>query len=109
MLPFAVLYAMGASLEMILEIGPEAIEKRVLELADGVREIARELGGEPVSVNSPIVSVRFDGRDPSPLALALKEKRVLVAARHGLLRISTHFYNNEEDLERLREGLAAVL
>lgn len=105
MLPFAVLYAMGASLELILEIGPEAIEKRVLELADQVRGIARELGGEPVSKNSAIVSVRFEGRDPSPLARALSEKRVLVAARHGLLRISTHFYNNEDDLERLRAAL----
>jgi len=53
--------------------------------------------------------VRFDGRDPSPLARELKEKRVLVAARHGLLRISTHFYNNDEDLERLREALTELL
>jgi len=108
-LPFSVLYAMGGSLELILEIGPEVIEKRVLELAGQVREIARGLGGEPVSLNSPIVSVRFDGRDPSPLARELKEKRVLVAARHGLLRISTHFYNNDEDLERLREALTELL
>lgn len=109
MLPFAVLYAMGASLELILEIGPEAIEKRVLSLANQVRDIARGLGGEPVSENSAIVSVRFDGRDPSPLAQELKQKRVLVAARHGLLRISTHFYNNEEDLEHLRAALATAL
>lgn len=109
MLPFAVLYALGASLEMILEIGPEVIEKRVLGLADRVREVARSLGGEPVSEKSPIVSVRFEGRDPSPLARALKEKRVLVAARHGLLRISTHFYNNEDDINRLREALTELL
>jgi len=36
-LPFSVLYAMGGSLELILEIGPEVIEKRVLELAGQVR------------------------------------------------------------------------
>jgi selenocysteine lyase/cysteine desulfurase len=109
MLPFAVLYAMGASLELILEIGPEVIEKRVLDLANEVRRMTRALGGEPVSENSAIVSVRFEGRDPSPLARALKEKRVLVAARHGLLRISTHFYNNEEDLDRLSEALRELL
>lgn len=109
MLPFSILYALGASLEMILEIGPEVIEKRVLELSGCVRDIGRELGGEPVSLNSPIVSIRFNGRDPSPLARALKEERVLVAARHGLLRVSTHFYNNEADLENLRGALARLL
>jgi len=109
MLPFALLYAMGASIEFILEIGPDAIERRVLGLAEQVREIARRLGGEPVSVDSAIVSVRFPGRDPSPLARALKEKHVLVAARHGLLRISPHFYNNESDLEQLSNALTHSL
>jgi cysteine desulfurase/selenocysteine lyase len=109
MLPFALLYAMQASLELVFEIGPEAIEQRVLQLADRVRAVARELGGEPVSVNSAIVPVRFEGRDPSKLARALKENRVLVAARHGLLRVSTHFYNNESDVERFREALKQLL
>jgi cysteine desulfurase/selenocysteine lyase len=109
MLPFALLYAMQASLELVFEIGSEAIEQRVLQLADRVRSVARELGGEPVSVNSAIVPVRFEGHDPSKLALALKEKRVLVAARHGLLRVSTHFYNNESDIEHLRGALRELL
>jgi selenocysteine lyase/cysteine desulfurase len=109
MLPFALLYAMQASLELVFEIGPEAIERRVLQLADQVRKVTRELGGEPVSVNSAIVPVRFEGRDPSKLALALKEKRVLVSARHGLLRVATHFYNNEDDVERLRGALKELL
>jgi cysteine desulfurase/selenocysteine lyase len=109
MLPFALLYGMQASLELVFEIGPEAIEKRVLQLGDHVRAVARELGGEPVSVNSAIVPVRFEGRDASKLARALKENRVLVAARHGLLRVSTHFYNNESDIERLRAALKELL
>jgi selenocysteine lyase/cysteine desulfurase len=109
MLPFALLYAMQSSLELVFEIGPEAIERRVLQLADQVRAVARELGGEPVSVNSAIVPVRFEGRDPSKLAMALKERRVLVSARHGLLRVSTHFYNNESDIERLGAALKELL
>ncbi len=62
-----------------------------------------------MSVNSAIVPVRFEGRDPSKLARALKEKRVLVAVRHGLLRVSTHFYNNETDIEHLRAALTELL
>ena len=44
MLPFALIYAMQASIEMMLEIGPDAIERRVLELAHQTREILRENG-----------------------------------------------------------------
>jgi len=108
-LPASLLYAMEASVDLILEIGPETIENRVLELAEKVREIARELGGEPVAKGCGIVAIRFEGRDPSPLARALKEQRVLVSARHGLLRVSTHFYNNEDDLERFRSALKSLL
>ena len=44
MLPFALIYAMQASVEMMLEIGPALIEKRVLELAGQVRERVRNCG-----------------------------------------------------------------
>ena len=60
-------------------------------------------------MNSAIVSLRFSGVDPSPLARALKQKRVLVAARHGLLRVSPHFYNDETDIERLATALKELL
>jgi selenocysteine lyase/cysteine desulfurase len=39
----------------------------------------------------------------------LKEKRVLVAARRGHLRVSPHFYNNEQDLEMLQDALKSEL
>jgi len=40
------------------------------------------------------------------LARSLKERRILVSARHGRLRVSPHFYNDEADLETLRKALA---
>jgi selenocysteine lyase/cysteine desulfurase len=54
---------------------------------------------------SPIVAARFESRDVSALAKALKEQRVLVAARRGNLRVSPHFYNNEQDLETFAAAL----
>ncbi len=108
-LPVAALYAMAGSLELVLEIGPEAIEHRVMELANHVREAARDLGGTPVAVNSQIVAIHFEGLDPSLLARELKEKRVIVAARHGLLRVSPHYYNNEADIDRFRTVLKSLL
>jgi cysteine desulfurase/selenocysteine lyase len=67
------------------------------------------LGAEAPDRGSQIVAAKFAGRDPSRLARELKTRRVLVAARHGYLRVSPHFYNNEEDLDRLEGELRAAL
>jgi cysteine desulfurase/selenocysteine lyase len=114
MLTFAVLYALEASLRMILEIGPERIERRVLELAGLVRERLRRLGArlpsdEAPHYDSPIVAARFPGRPAAELARALAARGVLVSARHDFLRVSAHFYNNQEDVERLEQELRRLL
>lgn len=109
MLSFALIYAMQASVEMMLGIGPDRIEERVLELADQVRKLLRDCGAKVACYRSPIVAGYFAGRDVSAMDKALRERRVLVSARHGMLRVSPHFYNNEQDLEIFGLELRAVL
>lgn len=104
MLAFAPLYAMGASVEMMLEIGPASIERRVMELAGMTAHVLRKAGGELLHCESPIVTARFE-RDASKLAAELRERRILVAARRGNLRVSPHFYNNAEDIRLLARAL----
>jgi cysteine desulfurase/selenocysteine lyase len=99
--PFALLCAMEASIDLMLEIGPALIEERVLGLAAKAREVLSEKGATVAEWRSPIVAARFKDRDVSALARELKGKRVLVAARRGRLRVSPHFYNTEQDLEML--------
>jgi cysteine desulfurase/selenocysteine lyase len=106
---FALLCAMEASVDLILEIGPKAIEQRVLALAETARGILRELGASVADGASPIVAARFEKHDVSALARELKEQRVLVAARRGYLRVSPHLYNNEQDLEIFQRALRALL
>jgi selenocysteine lyase/cysteine desulfurase len=108
-LPFADLYAMEQAVEMMLEIGPEVIERRVMGLAETARNELRELGAEAPENGSQIVAARFPGRDPSYLARELAKKRVNVAARHGFLRVSPHFYNNEDDLEQLCDAIKLLI
>ena len=108
-LPFALLYGMEASVDLMLEIGPEAIEQRVLGLAEVARGILRDYGASVADGHSPIVAARFEKHDVSALARALKEQRVLVAARRGHLRVSPHLYNNEEDLVILQRTLGRLL
>lgn len=109
MLNFPSLYGMGASLELMHALGPAQIEARVLELASQCTEVLTGCGAEVEYGGASIVMARFPGRDASALAQALKEQRVVVSARHGQLRVSTHFYNDESDLERLRAGLLVTL
>jgi selenocysteine lyase/cysteine desulfurase len=109
MLASSLLCAMEASVGMMLEIGVDEIEGRVRELATATRRTLRGLGAEVPEFDSPVVAARFEGRDASALARRLKERRVLVSARHGNLRVSAHFYNDEADLERLEAELRALL
>jgi selenocysteine lyase/cysteine desulfurase len=114
MLTFPSLYGMAASVEMMLGIGVDAIENRVLDFAERARQILRDAGAglladeRPHHV-SPVIAGRFPGRDAPELARALYGHRIVVSARHGYLRVSTHFYNDDSDLERLRLVLADVL
>jgi selenocysteine lyase/cysteine desulfurase len=108
-LPFTLLYAMEAVVNWMLDIGPDAIERRVLGLADATREILRRLGAFCEDTNSPIVTATWPGKDASALARALKERWVLVSARHGALRVSAHFYNNQQDLNSLEHALRSSL
>ncbi len=101
MLNFPSLYAMGESVRMILELGPEVIERRVLALAAQVAKVLRAAGAEICHEGSNIVAGRWPDRDASALAKTLANKKIIVAARHGNLRVSPHFYNDESDIASL--------
>ena len=107
---FSGIFAMGAVLDLIHSIGPAAIEWRVQQLAEKTREVLRSRGGRLASDEHPhydssIVTGQFPGVDVSELAVGLRDKRIVVAARQGNLRVSPHFFNDEGDLARLGEGL----
>ena len=106
---FPLLCAMEASIDLMLQIGPAAIERRVLELADQTRSILRQLGASVDSSRSQIVAAQLENRDASELARKLGQERILVSARRGYLRIAPHFYNNERDLETLGHALRSLL
>ncbi|MBX9599867.1 MAG: aminotransferase class V-fold PLP-dependent enzyme [Bryobacteraceae bacterium] len=109
MVTFEVLYAMEQSLDLMLGIGAGVIENRVLELASLTRRVLRDLGGGSPDTGSQIVCARFEGQDPSALSRALKDRRILTSARKGHLRVSPHFYNNEEDIAKLGWALREIL
>ena len=50
-------------------------------------------------------SITFDGKDIANKYARLTEKRIIVSLRRGWIRISSHLYNNKEDIDRLLEEL----
>jgi selenocysteine lyase/cysteine desulfurase len=106
--------AVDASLSLLLELGPAAIEQRVLDRARYLASILDRLPGlERASPRDPardsgIVAFRVPG-DPTALADELIRRRILCAARGGLLRFSPHFYTPFEQLDRAVAELRALL
>jgi cysteine desulfurase/selenocysteine lyase len=105
MLAFAPLYGMAETVSLMLELGPERIESRVLELAELARKVLFERGANIENGNTPIVAAQFSHVAADVIVSALKNHRILAAARHGRLRISPHFYNDETDFIKLRSIL----
>ena len=106
--PFASVFALGGALDLIDSIGLEAIESHVQDLVDALH---RGLDARGIAIDSPRERDRRSGitmvrvSDPSATAAALAEKNILVSARGDGLRVSLHYYNNEDDIERLLDAL----
>jgi selenocysteine lyase/cysteine desulfurase len=104
------IYALGGSLELLLEAGLEAIERRVLWLTDRLARGLEARGLTVVSSRRPgetsaiVAALSPDGRYRETVA-RLRDQGILIAHRAGRLRISPHFYNTEEEVDRLLEAL----
>ncbi|MBC7098241.1 aminotransferase class V-fold PLP-dependent enzyme [Candidatus Bipolaricaulota bacterium] len=112
----ALLSAFAAGLEYFLELGLGWIEERVLELSGQLIAELTRLGLEVVTPGDPreragIVLVRgpWDLRDPSThksVEAHFLSRGIRIHVRAGGIRISTHFFNSEDDLDLFVEALA---
>ncbi|MFI6928801.1 aminotransferase class V-fold PLP-dependent enzyme [Streptomyces sp. NPDC050287] len=92
------------SLELVEELGTDAIHTHDLALADRFRTGLTTLGHEPVPApGSAIVSVPALGHRRPDLAAAGIE----VSNRAGNLRASFHLYNTPADVDRLLDVLSS--
>jgi selenocysteine lyase/cysteine desulfurase len=102
---------MGAAVNLLLRCGVPAVEEVVLRLADRLRAELPSRGYELVlkptapSERSGIVSFRHPRMVPTELHTRLREAGVIISLRGDFLRASAHYYNSDEDLDRLLEAL----
>lgn len=102
--------AFGAALDLLLEVGPEVIERRVLglsaRLAEGlVRNGCEILEPWPrtVAESSGIVSFRKPGMSAAAVLRDLTAARVIARTHKDFVRLSPHFYNTDEEVDRVIE------
>jgi cysteine desulfurase / selenocysteine lyase len=106
---FAQIFALGAAADYLLGIGLERIAARVLALNRYLTDRLARIG---VRVLSPRGAYRSGETlcafaDPVHVSEYLKAKGIHVTQKPEGIRVATHFYNDEHDVDRLIDALRA--
>jgi selenocysteine lyase/cysteine desulfurase len=109
-LHFAGVFALGASIELMQSLGIDNIQARALELNQVLTAQLEESGWK---VLSPLGEDRFRSaetlvaaQDPAKVVGHLAQQKILVTEKPQGFRVSTDFFNNDEDIERLIRTLS---
>jgi selenocysteine lyase/cysteine desulfurase len=101
-----------AALAVFDDFGPGTIYARNHELTVKLRAALTGIGWDPVDLpernQSTIVSVPLGDSAAPRLPIALSEQGVICSVRDGNLRLAVHFYNHEDDIERLVSTLVSA-
>jgi kynureninase len=106
-------YAARAGYRIVNEVGVERIRESSLAMTGQLIEMADELGIPIQTPRQPELrggTITFGVEDEQRVAAELISKGVIVDGRPGAgVRVGPHFYNNQDDLERLKEALKSAL
>lgn len=99
------LFALDAAMGIHEEVSVDATRAQIVKLQTKLRADLRSRGFQPNAPDdvvhlSGICTIGVDG-DPNEAVRALVKAGVITSARGGGVRISTHVFNEEEDLEKL--------
>jgi cysteine desulfurase/selenocysteine lyase len=123
---YALRAGLGVAAAYAMEIGLGAIKERAWALADGLRERLGSLPGAELRDLGPetcaIVSFTLEGHEPRDVVAALHDKGINIGTSEpdstrldaearrlpNLLRAAPHYYNTEEELDKLVTALAGL-
>lgn len=106
---FPGIFALGAAVTYLEEVGIERAQNRVLQMNTSLTSALRHDGFEVLSPSGAgrsgetLVSLTA----PGAAVAFLRARGILVTEKPEGIRVSTHFYNNEDDIEQLMAGLRA--
>ena len=98
------IYALGAALDLLLEIGIDTIQSSVLlqgdYLVDGLQQRGiRILNSMIPKERSGIISYALTA-DLQKLTAYMAENNVSLTVRDGMVRLSPHFYNSQDEADQ---------
>jgi selenocysteine lyase/cysteine desulfurase len=107
---------MKAAINLLFDVGIEKIAERILSIRNRLVSGLEGLGFESLGVNharanqSGIITVSHPGRDIASAHKRLSQNRVVCSPRQdrqgiNYLRFSPHFYNTEDEVDRVLELL----
>lgn len=107
------LYAMNAALALHEALTPAVTLERIVGLQLKLRAGLRRLGFAPTTPDEPatlsgICVIPVQGPPLEVVRALLREAKVATTSRGAGVRISTHAYNDEDDLERLFAALTKL-
>jgi cysteine desulfurase / selenocysteine lyase len=106
-LPYQEFAGMNVSLELILGVGVDRIREHVRGLHAPILDWARRTGAQVASPTddhgSGILCIAPPAVDD--VFRRLKAANIVCSLREGMIRLSPHFYNSLEDMERVVESL----
>jgi selenocysteine lyase/cysteine desulfurase len=102
--------ALKASMELLTQIGTDALARRIFQLTDLACQELAAVGAVIQSDRSPqhksgIVAFDLPGRDLPAVRRQCLAQGVVLSFRGGRLRISPHAYNDASDVQRLIAAL----
>ncbi len=106
--PVANVYAALAGVGLIQATGVEKIEADISQLTRALKEGVRAEGlalATPAEDEAHGAMIAIRASDEQAIVGALAKDDIVTSCRDGNLRISPHFYNNLEDIERLLDSL----
>ncbi|MEP2447305.1 MAG: cysteine desulfurase [Balneola sp.] len=123
--PISAGVGLGAGIDFLNKLGMEAIAEREHELLEYATEKLNQIEGLKIvgtaDKKASVISFLLDGIHPTDAGTILDQQGIAVRTGHhcaqpimqhyeipGTLRASISFYNNEEDIDRLVEGIELV-
>jgi cysteine desulfurase/selenocysteine lyase len=103
--------ALGAAIDLLNEMGREAVRDRILDSVGRLRRGLLERGWTivtPEPHRSGILAARHPSRDARALAKGLEERGIIVSPREGAVRFSPHAGNDAGEIDRALAAIDAI-